>query len=50
MQGSARKVLDTADIVRDGDLSPIETMAQPVGLSDYFWLAYNQPNIGLWER
>ncbi len=25
MQSCARKVLDTADIVRDGDLSPTET-------------------------
>jgi hypothetical protein len=31
MQECARKVLDTADIVRDGDFSPLETTPLAVG-------------------
>jgi hypothetical protein len=35
-------VLDTADIVRDGDLSPVKTIA---GGLDYFRLADNTSRI-----
>jgi hypothetical protein len=40
MQWCAPKVLDTADIVRDGDLSPVETIA---GSLNYFRFAHKPP-------